>query len=117
MGPSTAARKSSAWVFTVARNIERRRWRRFRIEREAFARSVSASIVPDEHVHLDLWRAVSNLPVRQREAIGARYVLGLTQAEVAVALGVLPGTAASTLAKARANLERALQDRAEPAND
>ena len=48
-----------------------------------------------------MWAAVAALPDRQREAIALRYLLGLTQAEVADAMGVAPGTASATLAAAR----------------
>ena len=44
------------------------------------------------------------LPDRQREAIALRYLLDLEQHEVAEAMGVRPGTVASTLHAARAQL-------------
>jgi RNA polymerase sigma factor (sigma-70 family) len=51
-----------------------------------------------------VWHAVASLPLRQRQAIALRYLLGMTQADVAEAMGVAPGTAAATLHAARRNL-------------
>lgn len=61
--------------------------------------------VPDD----ELWSAVRSLPERQRLAIALRYVADLTEAEVAEAMGVRPGTVAATLSKARTQLATQLQ--------
>ena len=65
----------------------------------------------------ELWAAVDALPPRQRQAIALRYVLGFTQHEVALAMGTSDGTAASTLAKARAHLADALGTTEELSHD
>ncbi|MFD0904152.1 RNA polymerase sigma factor [Actinomadura sediminis] len=44
-------------------------------------------------------RALTRLPVRQREAIVLRYYLGLSEAEIAAAMGVRAGTVKSTISR------------------
>ena len=102
-----------AWAHTVGVNLIRRRWRRSAIERRlatspAPAASAQASPVPE------LWQAVRSLPMRQRQAIALRYVLDLTQEQVASAMGVAPGTAAATLTSARRQLRALLGNESEP---
>jgi RNA polymerase sigma-70 factor (ECF subfamily) len=92
-----------AWVHRVAVNVLRRRFRRRAIEERLLRRERPES-VPPPHVPTDLWAAVAALPFRQRQAIALRYVLDLTQAQVADAMGVAPGTTAATLHAARRNL-------------
>jgi RNA polymerase sigma factor (sigma-70 family) len=100
--------RPEAWVYTVAINVLRRRGRRAGTERRLLRRLNNREIDAAPLVaHVDdhgLWDAVSALPPRQRHAVALRYVLGFSQHEVAAAMGVTDGTAASTLAKARASL-------------
>ena len=62
---------------------------------------------------------MGSLPPRERLAIALRYAAGLTEAEVASAMGVAIGTASSTLTSARRRLAVTLHedDEAEPAHD
>jgi RNA polymerase sigma-70 factor (ECF subfamily) len=53
-----------------------------------------------------LRRALLGLPPRQRLAVVLRYVHDMTEEGVAEALGCAPGTAASLLSRARAELRR-----------
>ena len=50
------------------------------------------------------------LPPRARTAIGLRYLGGLSEAEIAGAMGVAPGTVARLLHDARGRLAAALCD-------
>ena len=52
--------------------------------------------------------ALAALPVRRREVLVLRYYLGLSEAEIADALGISPGTVKSTAARGLAALARAL---------
>src|SRR5919106_682050 len=79
-----------AWVHRVGVNVLRRRQR--------------LEPAPPPQVAPEVWDAMALLPFRQRQALALRYLLGMTQAEVADAMGVAPGTAAATLHAARRNL-------------
>jgi RNA polymerase sigma-70 factor (ECF subfamily) len=107
-----------AWVTTVAMNLSRSGLRRLRSERRARTRlAVPRSLEPDAE-RLDVERALSTLPRRQREAVVLRYYLQLDTREIAGALGINEGTVKSTLFRARAALAAALAlDQDEEAND
>lgn len=92
------------WVFTVARNRLRRRWRRRRTEARLVDGQSSVRATEMGPFQAHVWEAVSQLPRRQREAVALRYIADLTEAQVAEAMGVAPGTVASTLHDARARL-------------
>jgi len=100
-----------AWAHTVGVNLIRRRWRRAAVERRLAATPGSAGAPPS--LTPELWQAVRTLPLRQRQAIALRYVLDLSQRQVADAMGIAPGTAAATLTTARRHL-RALLHEPEP---
>lgn len=91
------------WVITVAINRLKRSWRRRALER---ARTGHApDTVPEvEGVDIALWRLVSQLPDRQREAVVLRYIGDLREADVAKHLGLSPGGASALLSKARRRL-------------
>ena len=99
-----------AWVAAVALNLTRSGWRRTMAERRARRRlpdrSVAAATPGEEHI--DVARALEALPRRQREVAVLRYVLEMSTAEVASALGIAEGTVKSSLARARAHLVEAL---------
>jgi RNA polymerase sigma-70 factor, ECF subfamily len=93
------------WVYRVARNKAIRTHRRR--AREAGGDPPDTGWQPPV-ADLDLWARVRELPERQREAVALHYVAGLTQAEVARAMRVRPGTIAATLNHARAALKTSL---------
>jgi RNA polymerase sigma factor (sigma-70 family) len=92
-----------AWIHRVGINVLRRRHRR-RILEERLLRRQRLEPAPPPQVAPEVWDALMSLPLRQRQAVVLRYLLGMTQAEVAKAMGVVPGTAAATLHAARTNL-------------
>jgi RNA polymerase sigma-70 factor (ECF subfamily) len=99
----------SAWVTTVALNHARSGLRRIIVERRARSRlqtPVIASAPTGDRI--DIERALSTLPRRQREAIVLRYYLQLDMREIAAALRVNEGTVKSTLFRARAALAEVL---------
>jgi len=54
----------------------------------------------------EMWRAIGALPRRQRAVLVLRYYEDLSEAEIAVALGMSVGTVKSTAARALAKLRR-----------
>lgn len=98
-----------AWAHTVGVNLIRRRWRRAAMERRV-ATSPGPTVLAPTSLTPELWLAVRSLPLRQRQAVALRYVLDLTQEQVADAMGVAPGTAAATLSTARRQLRTVLDD-------
>ena len=59
-------------------------------------------------VHDDLWRAVSDLPPRQRAVLVLRYYEDLSEQQIAEALGCRPGTVKSQAAAALTSLRSRL---------
>lgn len=66
------------------------------------------AVVAEEH--REVLAAVKRLPDRQREVLVLRYWSGLSEAEIAAALGITPGTVKSTASRALDALERTLTD-------
>ncbi len=100
----------SAWTYRVAINLLRRRWLRRRREHRVAAVLGAPEIVELPAPAVELWQAVARLPERARMAVVLRYVGGLTEREVAQAMGVAVGTVAATLAKARRQLATVLEN-------
>jgi RNA polymerase sigma-70 factor (ECF subfamily) len=104
-----------AWVHRIAvrETLRAARRHRLRLSRERVsvdelldrgAPPVQA-IAPEQlALHDVLQRALRSLPPKQRVAVILKYVHDLTEAEIAAALGCRPGTAASLLSRARAEL-------------
>jgi RNA polymerase sigma-70 factor, ECF subfamily len=111
-------RSLEGWVTTVALNLARSGLRRMRSERRARSRLHPPGLEEPSADRVDVERALSSLPRRQREAVVLRYYLQLDTREVASALGVGEGTVKSTLFRARAALASALGvEKDEEAND
>ncbi len=105
-----------AWLFGIARNAwideTRARARRTRVFAPAeFGESVGDPGAESVHARLeasDMWAAMKNLPVEQREAIALVCVEGLSYRDAAASLGVPQGTLTSRLARGREALCRIL---------
>jgi len=95
---------AKGWIWTVAMNLTKRRFRR----RETPLDGVADRPFDDHVRDLDLWRAVADLPRRQRQVVALRYVAGLAEHEIAEVLGVSTGAASASLAKARRQLRHSL---------
>ncbi|MEM9563039.1 MAG: sigma-70 family RNA polymerase sigma factor [Actinomycetota bacterium] len=104
------------WLYRVALNELRRRLRRRTIERELLRRHRPPDRADDPPPVADprVWDAVRQLPRRQRSAVALRYVLDLSERDVATTMGITRGAASATLASARHNLQQAL---GEPVDD
>ena len=94
------------WTYRVALNVLRRRQRRAGLERRLLLRMAAAPPVTPSSTAavVEVWEAVAGLPLRMRTAVALRYLGGLSEAEVADAMSVTPGTVASTLHDARRRL-------------
>jgi RNA polymerase sigma-70 factor (ECF subfamily) len=80
-----------AWVLRVATNVALDRLRR---DRRRPTLVVAESIAPDEATALKLTvrEALKRLPRRQSEVVALRFLVGLTESEVAGALGISLGS-------------------------
>lgn len=103
-------RNPAGWAYRVACNEVRRSGRRQGRERQVVEQHRSLTVHHDLEPDPDLWRAVSGLPVRQREAVVLRYVLGFTQREIAKTMRIAEGTVAATLNSARTALRQTLDE-------
>ena len=107
------------WILRIvsneARNARRSTGRRERLAIRSVERrgpgdaapSSDAAAIANE-TRAVLLAALEMLPERDRMVIGYRYLLDLSEAETAVALGVRPGTVKSRLSRALARLREAL---------
>ena len=98
------------WTYRVALNVLRRRLRRGALEERLLRRAPRREPPPLTDQGVGVWEAVASLPPRTRTAVALRYLGGLTEAEVADAMGVAPGTVAATLHGGRQRLATLLND-------
>jgi RNA polymerase sigma-70 factor (ECF subfamily) len=104
------------WVYRVALNEARGRFRRRVIERRAAERrSAQLDVPPPAEPDTALWAAVRALPERARIAVALRYVADLPEGDIAELMGVTRGTVAATLSHARKQLADALRGEREEA--
>jgi RNA polymerase sigma-70 factor (ECF subfamily) len=95
---------AAAWLTTITMNEARKSWRPLR-RTDSIPDPGSANA---SEVSVDLRRAVRTLPKRQALAVELHYYVGLPVRETALAMGCAEGTVKSTLAAARAALQRLL---------
>ena len=116
------------WILRIvsneARNARRSAGRRERLalrsaERrgpEGAAPSSDSAAISHE-TRAALVAALETLSERDRMVIGYRYLLDLSEAETAVALGIRPGTVKSRLSRALVRLREGLQADLEPGDE
>jgi RNA polymerase sigma-70 factor, ECF subfamily len=101
----SALERPVAWVYVVALNAERKRWRRERRGPEDVLRGDCISDVAGAVLSTIVVRdALDRLPARQRAAVVLRYLGDLTVADVAEVMGCAEGTVKATLHQALRNL-------------
>lgn len=93
----------SGWTFTVGMNLWRRQCRDIPLDERQLAEMPDVSS-GDIETSQDIWRAVNQLPPRQRTAVLLHYLFALPYKDVARLMGVRTGTIAATLAAARRGL-------------
>lgn len=100
-----------AWVYVVAVNEERRRWRTERDRpTQPSTEAVGADPIGPVLLAVRLREALGALPERQRAAIVLRYLADLTVADVAAAMGCAEGTVKATVHQALRALRVELED-------
>lgn len=107
----SAMRNPPGWVYRVGLNWGRSRRRRtrreFSVER---IEELPGDAAPDLAGSLSLRRALDGLSDDHRDVIVARYYLDWSEAHIADALGIRPGTVKSRLSRALHQLELALAE-------
>jgi RNA polymerase sigma-70 factor (ECF subfamily) len=94
----------AAWVTTTALNVARRQLRR----RPTLPPPDPGAEGGEDRIAVV--EAIRGLPPRQQEAVALHYLLDLTVADTATAMGVDEGTVKTHLSRAREALARALDD-------
>jgi RNA polymerase sigma-70 factor (ECF subfamily) len=104
--------RPDGWVYVVAMNQVRDRWRRD--ERQRAAAQPETEPVADNTgavaTRLSVRDLIATLPPRQRQAVVLRYFADLPIADVADAMGCAVGTAKATLHQALRNLRIEFED-------
>lgn len=109
-GEVSALAAPEAWVRAVARRLAVSRWRRARNSAAAWMRRHHTSPVPESpsEDHIELVRALQQLPAAQREAIVLHHLCDLDVAGVAAETGANINTVKSRLARGRHALAEVL---------
>jgi RNA polymerase sigma factor (sigma-70 family) len=108
------------YLRTIVCNLTRNRHRHLSVVRRRTPAPVDepstehAAIAREEHA--EVIAALATLPIRRREAIVLRYWLGLSEREIAQAMGISSGTVKSHVSRGLAALARVLEPRAEGGN-
>jgi RNA polymerase sigma factor (sigma-70 family) len=110
-----------AIVANEARNKRRSAGRRARFELRLAEERPSGGAAPSPEAALlaqerraQLLGAIDTLREEHRQVVACRYLLGLSEAETAAALGCRPGTVKSRLSRALARLEAELREEVAP---
>ena len=104
--------RPDGWVYVVAMNQLRDRWRRSERRRER-APELSDGAADNTHAvatRLSVRDAIATLPSRQRQAVVLRYLADLPIADVADAMGCAAGTVKATLHQAMQRMRVELED-------
>jgi RNA polymerase sigma-70 factor (ECF subfamily) len=113
LGSFDVARPLRPWLMRIAANLSRNRRRSVGRYVAAMRRFVQSSPEPVAHLGersahqweaQTLWQAVRKLNSAEQEVIYLRYFLELSEAEMAAALEIAPGTVKSRLHRALARL-------------
>jgi RNA polymerase sigma-70 factor, ECF subfamily len=117
VGRRAALADPEAWLYRVAVNLVRSRWRRARNGRRLAARlAPEVDDAGSAHARTDsrlvLLAALRKLPFEQREALALHYLADLPVSEVARRVGVPLGTVKARLSRGRDALAGLLADEA-----
>jgi RNA polymerase sigma-70 factor (ECF subfamily) len=102
-----------AWLYQVAVNVTRARWRRRalggRLTR-LFAADTAEAAHGTPDTRLAILAALKRLPFAQREAVALHYFADLSIDDIAARVGAPPGTIKARLSRGRDALARLLSD-------
>ena len=98
----------TGWVYRVGLNWAHSRWRRSRRERTGLVVDAAAPAVAGRDA--SLIAALQQLSFDHRSVIVGRYYLDWSEAQIASALDIAPGTVKSRLSRALTQLEELLED-------
>ena len=104
--------RPAAWLYVVAMNHVRDRWRREHREPQWDLELDTTTLDPSGSVAtaVSVRDAIATLPARQREAVVLRYLADLQLADVAEAMGCAVGTVKATLHQALRSLRVELEE-------
>lgn len=97
-----------AWVFSVATNLRRDRWRKAKRSLRVWTRPETDA--PSPPIDPKLIAALAGLSAQQRLAVAYRVFLDLDTAATARSMGVSPGTVTTHLHRALGRLREELHD-------
>jgi RNA polymerase sigma-70 factor (sigma-E family) len=100
-----------AWVLRVVTNLAIDSYAKRRVP---FAHAVPLGIEDAAVLRVTLAQALRALPARQRDAVVLRYLVDLSEADTAEALGIAQGTVKSHLNRAVQHLRRVLGPTLDP---
>lgn len=100
-----------AWVLRVVTNLAIDAYAKQRVP---LADTAPIALEDAAVLRVTLAQALRALPARQRDAVVLRYLVDLSEADTAEALGVAPGTVKSHLSRAVAHLRRVLGPTLDP---
>jgi RNA polymerase sigma factor (sigma-70 family) len=98
----------AAWVTRVALNNSVSWWRKAR-RTIGVSQSASQAVIAPDFPDPDLRNAIDALPLRQRQVLALRLVLGFDVAETAHILGIAPGTVGAHLNRALSSCRTRLE--------
>ena len=98
------------WVYRVAINLARNRFRRLALERRKPPPLGSEPWEPDRCADPAIAKALARLPIDQRSVVVLRFHLDWSVEEVAAVLEIAPGTVKSRLHRAMQKLATMLED-------
>lgn len=114
-------RHPEAWVRTTAHRLAVSRWRKTLLRRRAPDRATTphatgllATTTSPDGDHVDLVRALHQLPHEQRRALVLHYLADLPVADIAVETGAPIGTVKARLSRGRAALAALLAEDTTP---
>jgi RNA polymerase sigma factor (sigma-70 family) len=95
-----------AWIRRCVLSLSTSWLRRHLLERRHLTAVTHHSVSADEHENVELRQMFHVLSSRQRAALILRYYDGLSEAEIAAALGCRPGTVKSLLSRGITSLKK-----------